>query len=198
MSLNKKIPKILCNPAIVFEHAWEAYENCWEGACLECGCYEGFNSVFLNFGLRKLCTNFKQYAADTFSGFPKNYGCQKVYKQKNLSVKDKKFVVSELRDRGIIPLQGDVKKTLLTIPNKEKFFFVFLDLDVYEPTNFAWKFLNKRVLKGGRVGFHDYQTPSLPGITELCNKILKLKGWHEVYRVRKKERDNKFLFLEKE
>ena len=194
----KKIPRILCNNAIVYEHAWAAQQQCKKGSLIECGCFEGFNSAFLNFGLKKSKIEFTQYACDTFAGFPESYNDQGKYKQGDLAPAYGNDVVFSLLSLGIVVLRGDVKKTLFEIPADEQFFFVFLDLDVLAPTAFCWAQLHTRVLPGGRVGFHDYGAPALPGITKICEKIKKAVGWKEVFRPGRKTADTRFLFLEKQ
>jgi len=163
---------------------------------IECGVYEGFLSSFLNFGMRRAGIAFHQYAADTFEGFPKTYTDQKTYKAGDLAPTYGDFVVRELQRLGITVLKGPIEKTLSVIPDSEKFFFVFLDLDVYEPTKATWEILRDRVLPGGRVGLHDFGSPGLPGITKVGKEMLAQPDWHEVFRGKK--RDNRFLFLEKE
>lgn len=199
--MSLKIPRILCNPGVPYEHAWLAFERCRAGAIIECGVYEGFLSIFLRFGLRKYNCHFRQYAADTFEGFPLESIDQTKYKAGDLAPIHKNFLVSELEKAGIIVLKGDVRDTLQKIPKEEKFFFVFLDMDCFQPTLTAWRYLHEKILPGGRIGFHDYGAPNFPKITKFCDEVRGLPDWKEVFhdgKIERGDRTNRFMFLEKQ
>lgn len=188
--------KILCNPVIVAHHAWIAINNTGGGNVIECGVYEGFNSAFLNFLIRRAPVCWRQFAADTFAGFPSDGKADEVYSAGELAPNDGLLVQKELNRVGVEALVGRVENTLPQLRDL-RFSFVFLDLDLEEPTRFCWDFFRDKVVPGGRLGFHDYGAPGLPGITRICDEILKHEpNWKEVFRT-PKGRDGRFFFIEK-
>lgn len=189
----KYFPRPLCNPYIVYEHAWLACNAAKGGGVAECGVYEGFVSAFLTFGLGKQDHLITQYALDTFQGFPYDGKTDEEYKKGDLAASWR--VIEDLRRLGVFVHVGKIEDTLQEI-EEEKFCFVFLDLDLEIPTRFAWEFFKTRLKPGARVGFHDYRSLPLPGITRICDEILEEGEFEECFRpLMHGKRDTRFMFL---
>ncbi len=197
--MRNKFPRPLCNSVIVLEHAWGAVEDTKGGNILECGVHEGFTSALLKFGLNKNSHKTAFYAADTFQGFPYDGKEDEKYKKGELSLvtPGNYSVIGQLDYLNINVLVGKIENTLPRRLEDEEFSFVFLDLDLEEPTRFAWDFVKTRLKKGARVGIHDYGAASLPGITRICDEILREGEFIEVFRPSKGARDNRFLFVKR-
>lgn len=44
-----------------------------------------------------------------------------------------------------------------------------MDMDLYQPTSFAYKFLEDRMVIGGIIGFHDYKFVRCPGVQQVVD-----------------------------
>ena len=196
----KKFQRPLCNPFIVSEHAFYAVQNCKGGSIIECGVFDGCSSMVYNYCLRHLDYKITQYAADTFDGFPYDGTEQEGYKTGDLKPTNL-WVITELESHGIIPLIGKVEDTLPKHLSDEQFSFVFLDMDLEEPTRFAIAFFKDKIKKGGRIGFHNYTEEKggrFYGISKAIDELLLPKeNWREVVRTKKRGRDAKFIFFER-
>lgn len=191
-----KHPTVLCDPFIVLEYAWRAVEQCKGGNVIECGVFEGFTSAMLNWAFRKSEYNVEQYAADTFCGMPYDGQVDEKYKKGDLAPCENVELTNGFVDLEIIPLIGKVEGTLQSIDDK-KFCFVFLDMDLETPTRFAFEFFKTRLVPGAIIGFHDYGTATLPGITRVVNEAMKIEYFEEVFRDGKeRKRDHKFFFMQ--
>lgn len=198
--MQTRIPRPLCNPQIVGEHAYLAAMRAWGGAVIECGVYDGFTSAMLAWYRGFVPYRTRQFAADTFAGMPYNAKETALYKTGDLAPVDGLGVVERLRRLKIIPLTGKVEDTLPQL-EREIFCFVFLDMDFEAPTWFAWNFLKDKIRVGGRIGFHDYDARpgyALPGIRMVVDGgPAKDKRFREVVRSAKRGRDGKFIFFER-
>jgi hypothetical protein len=203
-------PRPLCNPFIVCEHAWNALEKCKSGIVIECGVYDGCTSAALNYSLRHSPYFTKQLALDTFEGMPYDGTTQEQkakFTKGHLATGNKNRTIYELKRLGIGVFAGKVEDTLPVIneaanefsPSGLQIAFAYLDLDLEVPTRFCVKFLKDKILKGGRIGFHDYDPNpkyALHGIFNVVKEnFMKSKEWKEVLRA--KQRDNRFAFFER-
>jgi hypothetical protein len=152
-----------------------------EGDVAECGVAFGQTTFFLDSTVKK--ANKLLLAFDTYSGFPYddsivsklqckrgqlNFGIQ-FYAKFNL-----------LKDTSIIPVKGLVEDTLKEYSNR-KFCFVWLDLDLYQPTSYAYKFFEDRMVKGGVIGFHDYKFSRCPGIDIVVDKEVNYNKYVAIF-----------------
>jgi len=169
------------------------------GPVIECGVFEGAVSVALRTARGKRHAHF---AADTFEGMPydgnereANSGFVRGY----LAPSNRSVVLFSLMEECILPLIGKVEDTLYTVKDVQ-FSFVYIDLDLEAPTRFALTTLLPQIVKGGRVGLHDYREDegySLAGVARAVQSsdLMATAKWREVYRNDK--RDAKFIFFER-
>ena len=179
-------PRPLVNPTVIAEYAWAAMVGTeGKGAIIECGVFDGCTTIQVFWKLLALPYKMDMYAADTFAGFP--------YSPEN------PFVISNLETFGIKPLVGKVEDTLPKLPKKLKFSFVFCDLDLAVPMEFCVNFFQKRIVKGGIIGFHDYGgNDQYSGITKVVDDGFgNNKKFEEVVRTKKRGRDGRLIFFEK-
>ena len=122
-----------------------------EGSMAEAGVYRGQTSKII----RRLAPDRSYYLFDTFEGFPEQdlepnqsdtrfNGTSVECVMKNIGTSDNIFI-----------RKGYVPETFNGLEN-EKFSFVLLDLDLYEPTMASLEFFYPRMTSGGYLMVHDY------------------------------------------
>jgi hypothetical protein len=187
--------KPLCNSKIVAHHALQACRSCPVGAVLECGVFEGATSVTL----RQHCQRDPQYAIDTFEGMPYDGSAAEAaggFTKGYLAPRSPQHTITALQTAGVVVMQGRVEEQLPKLAG-ERFAFAFLDMDLEAPTRMATAFLLPRMLRGGRIGFHDYLIRDgycLSGIAAVVHEFFGTDLRNEVTRPNH-PRDNRFIFF---
>lgn len=130
------------------------------------------------------------YGFDTFNGFPKN----EKFKKKNNTFKMKKDYYHNLNNfleiqeqfspighkKKFELIKGDVRNTLNTFINKNKFLLfslVFFDLDLKNSTAYCLRKILGKMAKGGILVFDQLNCPNFPGETEAVLKELDFKKY---------------------
>ena len=155
-------------------HCLEIFKRCAliEGDVAECGVAFGQTAFMLDDLV--LAAKKKLYAFDTYSGLPYDdqiaSECQCKKGEMNYGVEffQKLEHIKKHRETSIIPVKGLVEETLPAFKD-HKFCFVWLDLDLYLPTSFAYKFFQDRITSGGILGFHDYKFIRCPGVQRVVD-----------------------------
>lgn len=146
-----------------------------EGDIIEIGTFWGETTFAMAKFLRNHNLNKKIYACDTFKGFPYNDkdGNQNTFKIGELTgigiVKFEERIRKEGYENIIIPIKGKIEITLYNQLKDKQFCFAFIDIDMYNPTLFAYKFLEDRITKNGILYFHDYGFTKTPGIKKVVD-----------------------------
>ena len=125
------------------------------GSLAEVGVYRGNTSRFIH----ALAPDRVYYLFDTFEGFPRQDYSPDM-------PEDTRFrgtsVEAVLRNIGgtnnVVIRQGYVPDTLRGLED-ERFAFVLLDLDLYNPTISSLNFFYPRLVRGGYSMVHDYNNP---------------------------------------
>lgn len=142
-----------------------------EGACAEVGVFEGDFAKYINlyFPDRKL------HLFDTFQGFDK----RDIEKEKGFSNAregdygntSENLVMNKMPfpDQCIIH-KGYFPETAIAVD--EKFCFVNLDLDLYEPTYNGLKFFSEKMTKDGVILVHDYFADNFKGPKEAVDNFV--------------------------
>lgn len=143
-------------------------ENQIEGEIAELGVYRGTFSALLN----KRFSNRNIYLFDTFEGFDAEEAQKEIEKGRC----DETFIINH-RDTSVdcmlqnlpFPEQAIVCKGFFpeSIPDsalEEKFAFVSIDVDFEDSTFEGLKFFYPRLVKGGYIFIHDYNTYYLEGV----------------------------------
>ena len=158
-----------------------------EGDVMELGVAYGYTL----FPLSLLAKNKTVYALDTFDGLPYDDAIVSpdMCKQGEIRAGDLDGVFGHYGDyffrelpkySNVIALKGLIEETLPTLSDK-KFCFVWLDLDLYQPTSFAAKWLKDRLVVGGMMGFHDYKFPRCPGISRVVDNEIDMTKFEISY-----------------
>jgi O-methyltransferase len=123
------------------------------------------------------------YACDTFSGLPydDSMECENKWKKGELNLGNAFKAIHAIRcDKNIVMVEGLIEETLMQRLNECSFCFAWIDLDLYQPTSYACKFLENRINSGGVIGFHDYQYVNTPGITKVVDCELDRKRFEQI------------------
>lgn len=156
------------NLAAVFE------EENMEGACAEAGVFEGDFAKYINmyFPERKL------YLFDTFEGFCE---CDILIEEKlsvskaqtsDYSYTSVEMVKSKMPYLNQVEIiKGYFPESALNI--SQKFCFVNLDLDLYQPTLKGLKWLKDKIVHGGVILVHDYYSEIFKGPRMAVDEFVK-------------------------
>jgi len=134
----------------------EIYENGISGAVAELGVFMGGFAQYLN----QLFPNKKLYLFDTFSGFDDRdwqfelaLGTEAVYQNFKLDNIEDLLRIMPHRQQCIIK-QGYFPESLDGL--EERFCFVSIDADLYQPIISGLKYFYPRLSSGGYIFVHDY------------------------------------------
>tara|TARA_B100000029_G_scaffold508795_1_gene596516 strand:+ start:440 stop:1366 length:927 start_codon:yes stop_codon:yes gene_type:complete len=111
------------------------------------------------------------YLFDTFEGLPKTNDNDRFVQKgwlENTSLESVKNYLSDFKN--IHFLKGVFPETTGPITDK-KFSFVHLDTNLYQSTLDALDFFWPRMVVGGRIVSHDYNTNSMPGIKQAFSEF---------------------------
>lgn len=147
------------------------------GDVIEMGVWRGDTTVQLALHLKRNGINKKIYACDTYDGLPYDgkSGLDDMLKKGECTASFETFwanVVKHGVEDYVVPVPGLVEETLYTKLVDKKWCFAFLDMDLYEPTSFATRFLEPRISLGGVLGYHDYKFERCPGIEVVVDQEL--------------------------
>lgn len=155
--------------------AEEINEANLEGEVAELGVYKGKFASEIN----KLFPNKKLYLFDTFEGFSsedvsieKTNGYSKA-KKGDFSDTSIELVKDKLQYKEqVVFVKGHFPESIKE--ELPKFCFVSLDTDLYKPTYEGLKIFYPRLVDGGRIIIHDYNSTQFPGVKkavkEFCNQ----------------------------
>ena len=142
------------------------YENL-EGDIIECGVFRGGSALQIGKKLKKLKSNKKLFALDTFEGHPfhtkedympdgKLYMCKSCFS--NTSHDKVKEIVKKNKLNNVILLKGRFDQIFPSLKDR-KFCFAHIDADLYVSIKQCIEFLKDRMVKSGIILFDDYNSP---------------------------------------
>ena len=154
-----------------------------KGSVAECGVCTGDSAKFLN----EYFPNRKLYLFDTFDGFAE----QDIIAELNL--KNQSFNESCFSKTGFFAQTSvDIVFDKMNYPENviikkgyfpdsandvdDKFCFVNLDMDLYQPMLAGLHFFWDKVVEGGCIVLHDYFHPNLPGVAQAVADFEKQKN----------------------
>ncbi len=123
------------------------------GSIAECGVYRGELSRFIH----ERAPERRLFLFDTFRGFdPRDSNAARDHRFRDTS---RERVLEHLGDaRNVVIREGYFPETAAGLED-ERFAFVMIDFDKYEPTLAALDFFYPRTSPGGFVFVHDYSSP---------------------------------------
>jgi len=195
LTKNLNIPLEKINTKFVFSTTiWEArlialnnasqILSTTKGETAELGVYQGDFALYIN----KLFPNKKLYLFDTFEGFStddikKDFEIgsnEKIMDQKyGFLDTNEKFVLDRMEYPGnCIMKKGYFPETAKGL--EEKFAFVSLDADLYQPMLEGIKYFYPRLEKGGFIFIHDYFNEDFPGVKKAIEEYQNIEKIHYV------------------
>jgi hypothetical protein len=143
------------------------------GDVIELGVASGDTTFPMAYMLSEMAPAKMVYACDTFSGLPYDDAIisPNMCKKGEINHGNRFFDIMGARGyKNITCIKGLVEETLPKCLVDKKFCFAWVDMDLYQPTSFAYKFLEDRMAIGGIIGFHDYRFIRCPGIEKVVEK----------------------------
>jgi len=151
-----------------------------DGQIAEVGAFQGGNALCaLNF-MTKL-TPKKFYIFDSFEGFPElsKFDPQN-FKKGHYNIKT---TFQEIRNTFLLfpearVIKGFVPSTFNKITKDEKFSLVFYDCDLYQPALDTFEFFWDKIVPGGYLLIHDYETEEggFAGVKKATDEFFKFRG----------------------
>lgn len=147
------------------------------GSVAELGVYKGTTSVALNI----LFPSKKLFLFDTFEGFDEKQNIDDVSKGLTQGIYDlsdtsEEFVMAQM----IYPENCIVRKGLFPDTadglEEEKFCFVSLDVDLYEPILDGLRYFYPRLEGGGYIVIHDYNNDEFKGVKKAVKDFERETG----------------------
>jgi len=154
-----------------------------EGHTAECGSYEGAGSYLMclmNDGFSK--SQKTHYIFDSFEGMSKPSEDDGDVNWEKGNMSRTEIVVKEnLKEfKHFKLLKGWIPHRFSEV-SKEKFSFVHIDVDLYQPTFDSIAFFYDNMNPGGILVCDDYGYNSCPGATKACDDFLKDKAEKMIY-----------------
>lgn len=141
------------------------------GDVIELGVHTGVTSIALASYIKANDINKVVYSCDTYEGLPWGEKNSPLQKGECRTPYDQFWAAVEEADVTSIikPVIGLVQDTLYTKLPDGKFCFAFMDMDLYDATSFATRYLQPRITLGGVMGYHDYRFERCPGIERVVD-----------------------------
>lgn len=142
------------------------------GALAELGVYKGQCSALMSYYAEKFGRTM--YLLDTFSGFSTRQFEEGMEENKAVAFKDTSLECAQAvvgSYRGNRWVVGMFPESVTQEMRDEKFAFVSIDCDIYEPIREGLKFFWPRMVAGGMIFVHDYSSGYWPGATRATDEF---------------------------
>lgn len=158
-----------------------------KGDFLECGVLKGFSSYLLRSLEDKLFKNTinNYFLIDSFEGLSDILEEDKPidtnfpqHKKGDLSIDIKEVEILFKKFKNMHLIKGWIPKVFELLDENNKYKFVHLDVDLYQPTIDSLDYIYDKVVKGGIIITDDYQSPLFPGNQKAWEKYFKSKNIH--------------------
>lgn len=163
--------------------ASRAREKRLSGSVAECGVNNGEFAKYINLYF----PDSRCYLFDTFEGFSredieiemklenKDFNDSVYAKEGVFSQASEKNVVKKMKyPENIMIKKGHFPETAQGV--EDKFLYVNLDMDLYQPEFEGLKFFWNRMVSGGLIMLHDYTHPQLPGVKRAVDDFISMTG----------------------
>ncbi|WP_251824407.1 TylF/MycF family methyltransferase [Campylobacter jejuni] len=154
----------------------DSFLNKIEGSVAELGVFRGDMAKHIN----KFFKDNKFYLLDTFEGFDIR-DCENEKKQGFSQAESNDFSLTSLDIvKAKMPyidqccfVKGYFPESAIQIPQDEKFKFVNIDVDLYQPILAGCEYFYPRLVKGGGLLIHDYYHPYYTGVKQAVDEFCK-------------------------
>src|SRR5437899_745382 len=139
------------------------------GSLAELGVWRGTTSAFIHAQLPQR----RFYLFDTFAGFPKEIGGDTDHRFSDTSVERVRARIGDTTN--VVFRAGNFPETAQGLES-EHFALALIDVDKFEPTLAGLEFFYPRMVPGGYVFIHDYDSPeSNQGVSQAVSRFLRVK-----------------------
>ncbi len=153
-----------------------------QGNIAECGCWKGLTAYQIATYLRQSKFRNKFYLFDSFEGLSEFEDCDLpsgdvIDKKKRMKyfACSLEAVRENLKDFDFIDYKkGWIPERFKDVEN-EKFVFVNIEVDLYQPTRDSLDFFYDKTVKNGIIGFGDYGCVHFPGVKKAVGEFMKDK-----------------------
>jgi hypothetical protein len=150
------------------------------GAVAECGVYRGYFASYMN----EYYPERMLYLFDSFMGFRES-GIASENEWVKTEGQDwtqgnERLAVLRCPHRGRVAVKRGWAPETFAGCEDERFAFVNLDMDLYEPQLAALRFFAPRLARGGVILLHDYYFPNLPGVKQAADEFAKERSFVRV------------------
>lgn len=143
------------------------------GSVAECGVYYGETAMFINKYWKDrtlyLCDTFEGFVDEDVKGEEKKFDAFKAgsFTYSSFKAETPELIMDTVRARMLYPerlkiYQGRFPESVCGV--EDKFSFVNLDMDLYQPQLDGLRFFWDKMERGGAILLHDYFHPELPGV----------------------------------
>jgi hypothetical protein len=143
---------------------------------IEFGSYKGSNLIFLSILSKVLGFGNKIFGCDSFDGMPKTNKILELHNKGDFNDTDLKFLENYANKLGLdnlVLIKGFFKYSLKKKEMKKlKFSFSYIDCDLYESCNDAFKYLKNKLVPKGYFVFDDANQSSCLGATRFVEDIV--------------------------
>ena len=156
-----------------------------KGDFLECGVLKGFSSYLLRSLEDQLFkdTIYNYFLVDSFEGLSdfldedKSFNPDIIQNKKGdlkANIEDVKVLFNQFKNVNII--KGWIPKVFESLDEKNKYKFVHIDVDLYQPTFDSLNYIYDKIVEGGILITDDYRSPSFPGNQKAWEKYFNSKN----------------------
>ncbi len=156
-----------------------------KGDFLECGVLKGFSSYLLRSLEDQLFkdTINNYFLIDSFEGLSdfldedKSLNPDIIQNKKGdlkANIEDVKVLFNQFKNVNII--KGGIPKVFESLDEKNKYKFVHIDVDLYQPTFDSLNYIYDKIVEGGILITDDYRSPSFPGNQKAWEKYFNSKN----------------------
>ena len=159
---------------------------------VECGCWKGHSAYIISTLINDSGKKINFHIFDSFEGLSEATKNDESFYLKSSKEKrriNQHFSSSEILLRNVLKDFNFVKIYKGWIPSRfseiknEKFSFVHIDVDLYEPTFESLKYFYPRLEKGGIIVCDDYNFTDFPGAKKAWDEYFKDKTYSLFYQI---------------
>lgn len=152
----------------------EIYRNKIEGAVAELGVYQGEFAALIHYYFM----DRNLFLFDTFEGFdPRDVSTdrRRAYSPAAWDFSDTspELVLSKMKDRSKLRIRKGYFPESAKGCEDERFCFVSLDADLYEPTHAGLCWFYPRLVDGGYIMVHDYESHGYKGVRDAVDEFAR-------------------------
>lgn len=172
-----------CRYYVTMKAAYHVLDAGVPGSFAECGCWRGQSAHMVATVLKDRKSDRRLYVFDSFEGGLSdktdedkdqmaNVDPEYIRKEKESFSVTVEEVAENLKEFPFVSLHKGWIPEAFSVADDEKFAFVYLDLDLYEPIRDSLEFFYPRLADGGIIVIDDYAASFWPGVQKSVDEFL--------------------------